>query len=64
MTAVWWENIGQYTFGIPQVRTKDNRGTYLENQPLEPDIACNVTPEDMLRGVDTQIQAAVKELMK
>lgn len=64
MTAVWWENIGQYTFGIPQVGTKDNRGNYLENQQLEPDIECYVTPEDMLRGVDTQIQAAVKELMK
>lgn len=64
MTAVWWENIGQYTFGIPQVGTRDNRDNYLENQQLNPDIECYVTPENMLRGVDTQIQAAVNELMK
>jgi hypothetical protein len=64
MTAVWWENIGSYTFGIPQVGAKDNRGNYLENQQLQPDIECYVTPEDMLKGNDTQIQTAVKELMK
>ena len=64
MTAVWWENIGQYTFGIPQVGTKDNRGNYLENQQLDPDIECYITPENMLRGIDTQIETAVKEMMK
>lgn len=63
MTAVWWENIGSYTFGIPQVGTKDNRGNYLENQQLNPDIECYITPEDMLRGNDTQIQTAVRELL-
>ena len=64
MTAVWWENIGQYTFGIPQVGTKDNRGNYLENQQLDPDIECYITPENMLLGIDTQIETAVKEMMK
>ena len=64
MTAVWWENIGQYTFGIPQVGAKDNRGNYLENQQLDPDIECYITPENMLLGIDTQIETAVKEMMK
>lgn len=64
MTAVWWENIGDFTFGIPQVGSMDNRGNYLENQQLHPDVECYVTPEDMLKGNDTQIQTAVKELMK
>lgn len=63
MTAVWWENIGQYTFGIPQVGTKDNRGNYLENQQLDPDIECYITPENMLLGIDTQIETAVKDLL-
>lgn len=63
MTAVWWENIGQYTFGIPQVGTKDNRGNYLENQQLDPDIECYVTPENILLGIDTQIETAVKDLL-
>ena len=64
MTAVWWENIGQYTFGIPQVGAKDNRGNYLENQQLNPDIECYITPENMLLGIDTQIETAVKEMMQ
>lgn len=64
MTAVWWENIGSYTFGIPQVGVKDNRDNYLENQELRPDIECYISPEDLLKGNDTQIQTAVKELLK
>jgi C-terminal processing protease CtpA/Prc len=64
MTAVWWDNIGQYTFGIPQVGTRDNRDNYLENQELQPDIECYITPENMLRGIDTQIQTAVEDLLK
>ncbi len=64
MTAVWWENIGSYTFGIPQVGVKDSQDNYLENQELRPDIECYITPEDLLKGNDTQIQTAVKELMK
>ena len=64
MTAVWWENIGQYTFGIPQVGALDNRDNYLENQQLNPDIECYITPENMLLGIDTQIETAVKEMMK
>ncbi len=64
MTAVWWENIGGYTFGIPMVGNVDNRDHLLENQELFPDIECYVTPQDLLSGHDTQLETAVKELLK
>lgn len=64
MTAVWWEHIGGYVFGIPMVGNLDNRDHLLENQELIPDIECYITPEDLLTGHDTQLEAAVKELLK
>ena len=64
MTAVWWENIGGYTFGIPQVASMDNRGGILENQELWPDVECYITPADILSGHDTQIETAVREMLK
>ena len=64
MTAVWWESIGGYVFGIPQVGALDNRDHYLENQQLEPDIECYNKPEDVLRGKDHQLEEAVRSLMK
>lgn len=64
MTAVWWETIGAFTFGIPQVGALDNRGQFLENQDLNPDIECYISPSDMIKGRDIQIETAVKEMMK
>lgn len=64
MTAVWWESIGSYVFGIPQVGALDNRDHYLENQQLEPDIECYNKPEDVLTGRDNQLEIAVRSLMK
>ena len=64
MTAVWWETIGAFTFGIPQVGALDNRGQFLENQDLNPDIECYIAPSDMIKGGDIQIETAVKEMMK
>lgn len=64
MTAVWWETIGGFTFGIPQVGAMDNRGMYLENQTLNPDIQVYNKPEDTLNGIDKQLQTAVSRLMK
>lgn len=63
MTAVWWETIDGFTYGIPQVTTVDNRGAVLENQDLLPDVECYVAPEVRLSGGDTQIEVAVKELL-
>lgn len=64
-TAVWWETQIDPTivFGIPMVATigKENRPT--ENLQLEPDIRVPLSYEDFLNGKDTQIEAAVKEML-
>ncbi|MBO5251530.1 MAG: PD40 domain-containing protein [Bacteroidaceae bacterium] len=66
MTAVWWESQidPSIVFGIPQVGCKDMRGQYLENSLLTPDIEVYNKPEDSLRGIDTQLETAVKEMLK
>ncbi len=65
-TAVWWETQIDPTivFGIPMVATigKENRPT--ENLQLEPDIKVPLLYEDFLTGKDTQLEAAVKEMLK
>ena len=65
-TAVWWETQIDPTivFGIPMVATigKENRPT--ENLQLEPDIKVPLNYEDLLNGNDTQLDAAVKEMLK
>lgn len=63
MTAVWWETVGSYVFGIPQVGSLDNRDQFLENQQLEPDIECYLSPTDLINGKDTQIEQAVKLML-
>lgn len=66
MTAVWWEAQIDPTlvFGIPQVGVKDMQGNYLENQQLQPDVEVYNTPEFRLKGEDTQLKAAVDEMLK
>ncbi len=63
MTAVWWETIGHFVFGIPQVGSLDNRDCFLENQQLNPDIECYLSPTDLQSGKDTQIEQAVRLLL-
>ena len=66
MTAVWWETQidPSIVFGIPQVGCVDMRGQYMENNQLNPDIEVYNKPEDSLNGVDKQLEAAVKEMLK
>lgn len=66
MTAVWWETLIDPTmiFGIPQVGCMDNRGEYLENHELEPDVLVYDDPADFQKGKDAQLEAAVQEMMK
>ncbi len=64
MTAVWWESIGNLTFGIPEVGAKDNRGHYLENQQLEPNELVLTQPGDLLHGRDVQLERAVEIMLK
>ena len=39
-------------------------GSYLENSQLEPDIKEANSPETIVKGEDTQLKAAVEELLK
>lgn len=66
MTAVWWERLMDNTlvFGIPQVGCRDMRGVFGENTQLNPDIEVYNSPEDFINGHDTQLERAVKEMMK
>jgi C-terminal processing protease CtpA/Prc len=66
MTAVWWETQidPSIVFGIPQVGSVDMRGQYAENNQLQPDIEVYNKPEDALKGIDTQLATAVKEMLK
>ncbi len=65
-TAVWWETQIDPTivFGIPMVATigKENRPT--ENLQLEPDMKVLLPYEEFLNGKDSQMEAAVKEMLK
>ena len=66
-TAVWWETQIDPTlvFGVPMIAfygVKENRP--LENLQLEPDINVATPYEEILKGIDAQLKAAVDELVK
>lgn len=65
-TAVWWETQIDPTmvFGIPMVATIGKEGRPTENLQVEPDIRVPLSYEDLLNGKDTQLEAAVKEMLK
>jgi tricorn protease len=64
-TAVWWETQIDPTmvFGIPMVGTIGKEGRPTENMQVEPDIRVPLRYEDFLVGKDTQLEAAVKEML-
>ena len=66
MSSVTWETLQDNTlyFGLPVVGYRTEEGNYLENSQLEPDIKVKNTPEKLAKGVDEQLEAAVKELLK
>lgn len=66
MSSVTWETLQDTDlyFGLPVVGYRTQEGYYLENTQLEPDIKVRNTPEKLAVGVDEQLEAAVKELMK
>jgi len=51
-------------FGIPMVASigKEKRPT--ENLQAEPDIKVTLPYEDFIKGKDTQLEAAVKEMLR
>ena len=66
MTSVNWETLQDPTmyFGIPVVGYRTAEGTYLENDQLNPDIDVENTKELVVKGIDEQLQAAVKALLQ
>lgn len=66
MTSVNWVRMQDPTlvFGIPVVGYRLPDGSYLENTQLDPDIYVLNAPETIVKGEDTQLKAAVDELLK
>ena len=66
MTSVNWEDLQDETmyFGIPIIGYRTQDGKYLENLQLEPDIMVRNSPDKLEQGIDEQLEAAVKELLK
>lgn len=66
MTSVSWETLQDpsLVFGIPVIGYRLPDGRYLENTELEPDIKVANSPETVVKGEDTQLKVAVKELLK
>ena len=66
MTSVNWVRMQDpsMVFGIPVTGYQLPDGSYLENTQLEPDIYILNTPEEIVNGEDTQLKAAVEELLK
>jgi len=66
MSSVTWETLQDNTlyFGLPVIGYRTEEGNYLENSQLEPDIKVKNTPEKLAQGIDEQLEAAVKELLK
>jgi tricorn protease len=66
MSSVTWETLQDPSlyFGLPVVGYRTEQGNWLENTQLEPDIKVRNTPEKMADGIDEQLEAAVKELLK
>ena len=64
-TAVWWESLQDQTlvFGIPQVGVVTMDGKYYENNQQEPDIKVMNEYVPMIKGIDQQLQEAVKALL-
>ena len=65
MSSVNWERLqdNSLVYGIPVVGFRTAEGNYLENTQLEPDIKVANDPVLVVRGVDSQLEAAVKSLL-
>ena len=66
MTSVSWEDLqdDSMLFGIPIIGYRLPDGSYLENSQLEPDVKVLNDPADVVRGIDTQLETAVRELLR
>lgn len=66
MSSVNWVTLQDPSliFGIPVIGYRTEDGSYLEGKQLEPDILVLNAPETVVRGKDSQLRAAVEELLR
>lgn len=66
MTSVNWVTMQDPTlvFGIPVIGYRLSDGSVLENQQLEPDLRVANDPSAVVKGEDSQLKAAVDDLLK
>ena len=66
MSSVSWETLqdSSLIYGMPIIGYRLPDGSYLENTQLEPDIKVLNDPAEVVKGIDTQLITATKELMK
>lgn len=66
MSSVNWITLQDpsLVFGIPVIAYRLPDGSILENTQLEPDIQVENRPEDVVRGIDAQLETAVRELLR
>ena len=66
MSSVSWETLqdSSLIYGMPIIGYRLPDGSYLENTQLEPDIKVLNDPAEVVKGVDTQLITATKELLK
>jgi Tol biopolymer transport system component/C-terminal processing protease CtpA/Prc len=55
---------GNLHWSVPSLGVKSREGYYLENNQTEPDIRVNNAPEEIIKGRDQQLEAAIRQLMK
>ena len=65
MTSVNWITMQDPSlyFGIPVIGYQLPDGSFLENSQLDPDIFILNKPEDIVNGIDAQLEAAVNALL-
>lgn len=66
MSSVNWITLqdSDLIFGVPVIGYRTADGTYLEGTQLEPDVYVLNAPETVVKGEDSQLKAAVEELLK
>ncbi|MBD5357749.1 MAG: peptidase S41 [Bacteroides sp.] len=65
MSSVNWIDLQDPSllFGVPVVAFRTAEGNVLENTQLEPDIKVANNPADVVRGIDAQLETAVRSLL-
>jgi len=65
-TAVWWMELlnKNIKYGIPQLGAKDRVSGWFENSETVPDLLVYNSPEDVAAGRDSQLDAALDQLLK